>query len=228
MTEITYRFKYIVVGPSGVGKSSLLLRFTDQRFDPSIDLTIGVEFGTRELTVNDSLVKIQIWDTAGQESFKSITRSYYRGAYGALLVYDITNRKSFQYLSGWLEDLRSNADNEMVIMLVGNKADMSDRREITQEEAELFVEEYQLDAFSETSAKTGKSVDDVFIGTAEAILKKIKQGKIGGEKLDPSAQKEIIQPGITEERSLTNTKSAKPAGAPKSTEQPKDKGGCCK
>merc|ERR1712214_167019 len=100
----SYLFKYIIIGDTGVGKSCLLLQFTDKRFQPVHDLTIGVEFGARMINIEGKQIKLQIWDTAGQESFRSITRSYYRGAAGALLVYDITRRDTFNHLTTWLED----------------------------------------------------------------------------------------------------------------------------
>lgn len=105
----------------GVGKSCLLLQFTDKRFQPVHDLTIGVEFGARMITIDGKQIKLQIWDTAGQEAFRSITRSYYRGAAGALLVYDITRRDTFNHLTTWLEDARQHSNSNMVIMLIGNK-----------------------------------------------------------------------------------------------------------
>uniref|UniRef100_A0A8C8URJ3 RAB2A, member RAS oncogene family n=1 Tax=Peromyscus maniculatus bairdii TaxID=230844 RepID=A0A8C8URJ3_PERMB len=111
-----------------VGKSCLLLQFTDKRFQPVHDLTIGVEFGARMITIDGKQIKLQIWDTAGQESFRSITRSYYRGAAGALLVYDITRRDTFNHLTTWLEDARQHSNSNMVIMLIGNK-----RRLLTQQ-----------------------------------------------------------------------------------------------
>ncbi|EHH28529.1 hypothetical protein EGK_18983, partial [Macaca mulatta] len=110
---------------SGVGKSCLLLQFTDKRFQPVHDLTIGVEFGARMITIDGKQIKLQIWDTAGQESFRSITRSYYRGAAGALLVYDITRRDTFNHLTTWLEDARQHSNSNMVIMLIGNKSNLA-------------------------------------------------------------------------------------------------------
>jgi len=125
-----YLFKYIIIGDTGVGKSCLLLQFTDKRFQPVHDLTIGVEFGARMITIDGKQIKLQIWDTAGQESFRSITRSYYRGAAGALLVYDITRRDTFSHLTTWLEDARQHSSSNMVIMLIGNKSDLEARREV--------------------------------------------------------------------------------------------------
>ncbi|PPS17963.1 hypothetical protein GOBAR_AA02592 [Gossypium barbadense] len=136
-----YLFKYIIIGDTGVGKSCLLLQFTDKRFQPVHDLTIGVEFGARMVTIDGRPIKLQIWDTAGQESFRSITRSYYRGAAGALLVYDITRRETFNHLASWLEDARQHANPNMTIMLIGNKSDLSHRRAVSKEEGEQFAKE---------------------------------------------------------------------------------------
>merc|ERR1712066_940409 len=132
----SYLFKYIIIGDTGVGKSCLLLQFTDKRFQPVHDLTIGVEFGARMITIDGKAIKLQIWDTAGQESFKSITRSYYRGAIGALLVYDVTRRETFNHLEYWLKEAREHdRDGRMVIMLIGNKCDLAaTQREVSEEE----------------------------------------------------------------------------------------------
>jgi len=124
-----YIFKFIIVGDSNVGKSCLLLQFTDNRFKQAHDLTIGVEFGARTLTIDKTTnIKLQIWDTAGQESFRSITRSYYRGAICSLLVYDVTRRVSFQNVVRWLEEMREHAYSKMLIILVGNKKDLDNQR----------------------------------------------------------------------------------------------------
>ncbi|XP_051824264.1 ras-related protein Rab-2A-like [Antechinus flavipes] len=170
-----YLFKYIIIGDTGVGKSCLLLQFTDKRFQPVHDLTIGVEFGARLVSIDGKQIKLQIWDTAGQESFRSITRSYYRGAAGALLVYDITRRDTFNHLTTWLEDARQHANANMVIMLIGNKSDLDIRREVSKEEGEAFAQEHGL-IFMETSAKTAVNVEDAFISTARGIYEKIQEG----------------------------------------------------
>ncbi|KAG1464772.1 hypothetical protein G6F46_002315 [Rhizopus delemar] len=186
-----YIIKYIIIGDTGVGKSCILLQFTDKRFMPAHDLTIGVGFGTRFVTVNDQQTKLQIWDTAGQESFRSITRSYYRGAAGALLVYDITRRETFENLSVWLEDARQHANPNTVIMLIGNKSDLEGQRQVSREEAERFAQEHDL-FFLETSAKLADNIEEAFVKTAEEIQKKIASGTIdlnsesNGVKLAPS------------------------------------------
>lgn len=175
MSAYSYLFKYIIIGDSAVGKSCLLLQFTDKRFQPVHDLTIGVEFGARMINIDSKQIKLQIWDTAGQESFRSITRSYYRGAAGALLVYDITRRDTFTHLTTWLDDARQHSNSNMVIMLIGNKTDLDERRAVTREEGEQFAREHGL-IFMETSAKTAANVEEAFIQTAKLIYQKIQQG----------------------------------------------------
>lgn len=170
-----YLFKYIIIGDTGVGKSCLLLQFTDKRFQPVHDLTIGVEFGARMITIDTKQIKLQIWDTAGQESFRSITRSYYRGAAGALLVYDITRRETFNHLTRWLEEARQNSNANMAIMLIGNKSDLDHRRAVSTKEGEQFAKENGL-IFLETSAKTAANVEEAFIQTAAKIYSNIQNG----------------------------------------------------
>eukprot|EP01105_Mastigella_eilhardi_P016867 TRINITY_DN3862_c0_g1_i1.p1 TRINITY_DN3862_c0_g1~~TRINITY_DN3862_c0_g1_i1.p1 ORF type:complete len:221 (-),score=67.06 TRINITY_DN3862_c0_g1_i1:144-806(-) len=172
-----YLFKYIIVGDTAVGKSCLLLQFTDKRFQPVHDLTLGVEFGSRNVPVCGAQVKLQIWDTAGQEKFRSITRSYYRGSAGALLVYDITRRDTFDHLTTWLEDCRGNSTQNIVVMLIGNKADLENSRAVSKEEGERFAKENGL-YFLETSAKTAQNVEEAFLNTAKVIYEQVETGKI--------------------------------------------------
>ena len=189
----SYLFKYIIIGDTGVGKSCLLLQFTDKRFQPVHDLTIGVEFGARMINIDGKQIKLQIWDTAGQESFRSITRSYYRGAAGALLVYDITRRETFEHLTTWLEDARQHSSSNMVIMLIGNKSDLDAKREVKADEGLAFAKEHGL-VFMETSAKTAANVEEAFINTAKEIYQKIQDGvfdvtnEANGIKLGPQYQ----------------------------------------
>lgn len=171
----SYLFKYIIIGDTGVGKSCLLLQFADRRFRPDHDLTIGVEFGSRLVNVDSKDIKLQIWDTAGQESFRSITRSYYRGAAGAILVYDVTRRESFTHLTSWLNDASEFGNPDMSVMLVGNKCDLDSRRTVSTEEGMKFAKDHNL-LFLEVSAKTGHNVDSTFEDTARHIYGKIQQG----------------------------------------------------
>eukprot|EP01103_Thecamoeba_quadrilineata_P018581 TRINITY_DN7122_c0_g1_i1.p1 TRINITY_DN7122_c0_g1~~TRINITY_DN7122_c0_g1_i1.p1 ORF type:complete len:205 (+),score=25.84 TRINITY_DN7122_c0_g1_i1:18-632(+) len=163
-----YLFKYIIVGDTAVGKSCLLLQFTDNRFQAVYDLTIGVEFGSKTVTIEQNQVKLQIWDTAGQEKFRSITRSYYRGASGCLLVYDITRRETFEHLGTWLDDCRKFSNQNIVIMLIGNKVDEESKRAVSKEEGEEFAKRYNL-TFIETSAKTNQNVEQAFQDSARQI-----------------------------------------------------------
>ncbi|KAL6875718.1 hypothetical protein ACP4OV_013231 [Aristida adscensionis] len=172
-----YGFKCIVIGDTGVGKSCLLLQFTDKRFRPDHDLTIGVEYGTRIVAVDGKPTKIQIWDTAGQEAFRSITRSYYRGAAAAILVYDITRRETFYHVASWLQDAKEHAGANQSIMLIGNKCDLTNRRAVSCEEGERFAQEHGL-IFMEASAKTAQNVEEAFIRTAQTVIKKIEDGVI--------------------------------------------------
>ena len=143
--SFVYTLKFIIVGDSAVGKSCHLLRFTDGRFKAAHDLTIGVEFGSRLVPVDNNVnVKLQVWDTAGQESFRSITRSYYRGSICCLLAYDITRRSSFQNCVKWLEDIQQHSYSKIIIVLVGNKSDMVDKRQVSYEEGRAFAQQNGL------------------------------------------------------------------------------------
>jgi len=224
----SYLFKYIIIGDTGVGKSCLLLQFTDKRFQPVHDLTIGVEFGARMITsVDHRQIKLQIWDTAGQESFRSITRSYYRGAAGALLVYDITRRETFNHLTRWLEEARQNANASMVIMLIGNKSDLDHRRQVSKEEGEKFAKDHGL-IFLETSAKTAANVEEAFINTAAKIYENIQNGIY-----DVTNEAHGIKVGMAAVPPSSSSSSSKkgpggPSGGPLGPGgSPPSSGGCC-
>jgi len=174
MASYNYLFKYIIVGDAGCGKSCLLLQFTDARFRAEHDMTIGVEFGHRVVDIEGQRIKLQIWDTAGQEAFRSITRAYYRGATGALLVYDITRRITFDHLANWLTDARQNAQPNMVIILIGNKSDL-EHREVSFDEGAWFAGQNGL-FFLEASAKTGHNVEAAFLDTTRQIFENLQEG----------------------------------------------------
>jgi len=159
--DYDYLFKILLVGESGVGKSSLLLRFTDDTFSPSFISTVGVDFRLKKINVNDRIVKLQIWDTAGQERFRTITSSFYRGAHGILLVFDVTNVNSFLKVKYWLEEIQSHAPEGTCVALVGNKIDLTAKRAVDQKEAEKFASQHGL-KYIETSAKDSTRVNEAF------------------------------------------------------------------
>jgi len=179
----------VLIGDSGVGKSNLLSRFTRGTFDLDNKSTIGVEFATKTIKIDGKvIVKAQCWDTAGQERYRAITSAYYRGAVGALLVYDITKHETFANVERWLSELRDHADQNIVIMLVGNKSDLRHLRAVTTEEATEFAEKHNL-AFIETSALDATGVDTAFQQLLTEIYKLVsrktlqteKEGAAGGE-----------------------------------------------
>ncbi|KAF9550663.1 hypothetical protein KI688_010088 [Linnemannia hyalina] len=156
--EYDYLFKVVLIGDSGVGKSNLVSRFTRNEFNLESKSTIGVEFTTRSIQVDAKTIKAQIWDTAGQERYRAITSAYYRGAVGALLVYDIAKHATYENVGRWLKELRDHADNNIVIMLVGNKSDLRHLRAVPTEEAKQFAAENGL-SFIETSALDSSNVE---------------------------------------------------------------------
>lgn len=169
-----FLFKFIIIGDAGSGKSCLMHQFIEKRAKEKSCHTIGVEFGSKIIQVGGRGIKLQIWDTAGQEAFRSITRAYYRGATGALLVYDISRRASFEHLAQWLLDARQNAQPNMVIILIGNKSDLQ-KREVMYEEGAWFARQNGL-FFLETSAKTGQNVESAFLDTARQIYENLQAG----------------------------------------------------
>ncbi|XP_062503687.1 ras-related protein Rab-4B-like [Corticium candelabrum] len=182
-----YLFKFLVIGGPGVGKSCILHQFIDGKFKQESSHTIGVEFGSKLVNAAGKTVKLQIWDTAGQERFRSVTRSYYRGAAGALLVYDIASRETYNALTNWLTDARTLASPNIVIILVGNKKDLEADREVTFLEASRFAQENEL-MFLETSALTGENVEEGFLKCARSILSKVDAGELDPERMGSGIQ----------------------------------------
>merc|ERR1719213_595222 len=175
--QYSYLFKFIIIGDEAVGKTCLLLQFTDKRYRTTHQVTVGVEFGSKTVEVSGKMIKLQCWDTAGQDRFRSIVRSYYRGAAGALLVYDITRRDSFDHVSQWIAEARQNADPDLVITLVGNKCDKASERQVSFEEGQHFAQRYGL-YFTEISAVTGQMVDQPFHVTARLVDRQNEQNHI--------------------------------------------------
>jgi len=189
--EYDYLFKVVLIGDSGVGKSNLLSRFTRNEFNLESKSTIGVEFATRSIVVDGKRLKAQIWDTAGQERYRAITSAYYRGAVGALIVYDIAKHLTFENVDRWLKELRDHADANTVIMLVGNKSDLRHLRSVTSDEAKLFAERNSI-AFIETSALDSTNVETAFCTILTDIYKVISQKEIDFSDAEASPHKVIV------------------------------------
>ena len=176
----SYLFKYIIVGDYGCGKSCMLIQYTNDKFEPIHDITIGVEFGTKTITIPDTTppisVKLQVWDTAGQESFRSITRSYYRNSAVAIVVFDVTRRHTFDKIESWLKDI-NDLNSYIHILIVGNKIDLQHRRQVSTHEGEQLANKYNC-IYLETSAKTGHNINTVFELAAKTVYNQIKSGAI--------------------------------------------------
>ncbi|XP_022089813.1 ras-related protein Rab-10-like isoform X5 [Acanthaster planci] len=167
-------FQLILIGDSGVGKTCVLLRFVNDEFKTSYISTIGIDFKIKTVELQGKKIKLQIWDTAGQERFHTITTSYYRGAMGIMLVYDITQEKTFDNIAKWLRNIQEHANEDVEKMLLGNKCDMEDKRMISKERGENIARENGI-KFLETSAKANVNVEKAFMTLAEDILKKYPQ-----------------------------------------------------
>ncbi|CAI8591068.1 unnamed protein product [Vicia faba] len=172
--DYDYLFKVVLIGDSGVGKSNLLSRFTKNEFSLESKSTIGVEFATRSIKVDDKVIKAQIWDTAGQERYRAITSAYYRGAVGALLVYDVTRHVTFENVERWLKELRDHTDTNIVVMLVGNKADLRHLRAVSTEDSTAFAEREHT-FFMETSALESLNVENAFTEVLTQIYRVVSK-----------------------------------------------------
>ena len=180
-------FKLIAIGDSSVGKSCLTTQAVRNNFMEFYQATVGFEFLTFNLRINSNVVKLQIWDTCGQEVYKSLISNFYRNCSLALIVYAINNRNSFEHAENWLNDLKNQSNPNVRVFLVGNKSDLEQERTVSKEEAEKFKEEKKLDVFMETSAKTGENARNVMLEAAKILYKdylKAKQNMGEGETLD--------------------------------------------
>ncbi|KAK8899975.1 hypothetical protein M9Y10_002298 [Tritrichomonas musculus] len=169
-------YKVLIIGDSSVGKSCLLLQFSDQTFSDNYVSTIGVDFKIRTIDVNGRQIKLQIWDTAGQERFQSITANYYHGSHAIAIVYDITSRQSFENVRKWITEVDRLANPQVCKLLVGNKADLQDKREVSKEDGQSLADGLGI-PFMETSAKTAYNVKDMFMSMCLAIQN--RQGRSG-------------------------------------------------
>ncbi|SMN18532.1 similar to Saccharomyces cerevisiae YFL005W SEC4 Rab family GTPase essential for vesicle-mediated exocytic secretion and autophagy [Maudiozyma saulgeensis] len=170
--------KILLIGDSGVGKSCLLVRFVEDKFSPSFITTIGIDFKIKTVDINGKKVKLQLWDTAGQERFRTITTAYYRGAMGIILVYDVTDERTFKNIKTWFNTVSEHANDDAQLLLVGNKSDM-DTRVVTTEQGEDLAKELGI-PFVESSAKDDSNVDDIFFTLAKLIQEKVDSNQVSG------------------------------------------------
>lgn len=210
---------------TGVGKSCLMARVMDGNFKLEHQVTIGVEFGFFVMRMDDKITKLQIWDTAGQESFRSITRIFYRGAHAVFLAYDITREDTFQNVVDWLRELKQHASKEVLVYLIGNRADLENERQVEKDRAIEFCKANKIDKFFETSAKTGANVEEVFSLAAKELFLSAK---------DAPAEPEPTPKGPTNEKqnSSGGTTRGSEGGthkldSKKTDSKEKKKGGCC-
>ena len=181
LPEYDELFKVVLVGNSGVGKSKLLARFTKDEFVQDTKATIGIEFAHKDIHIQNQLIRAQIWDTGGQERYRSITAVYYRDAVGALLVYDVTNRKSFADLDRWLKEVRTSTGVDTLVLVVGNNSELASTREVSLEEAARYAEANGLRVI-ETSAKDSTNVQEAFLGVLNDIFNKHRPSPSVGSK----------------------------------------------
>ena len=199
-----YKLKVVVVGDSGVGKTNLIKRFVSNTYNPNTKATVGVEFLSKSYKINDQVFKIEIWDTAGQERYKSITAAYYKGAKGALIVYDITQKDSFENINKWMSEVRDKSTKDLKILIVGNKTDLVNERQVSTEEALSKAKELESPVM-EASALDGNNVKAAFYDLLKEMYKEIKK------KLD------IVE----------NQNTGGKDGVQLNTNEEKEKKGCC-
>ncbi|XP_074311390.1 ras-related protein RABA5a-like [Silene latifolia] len=210
-----YLFKIVLIGDSAVGKSNLLVRFARDEFYPNSKSTIGVEFQTQKVEINGKEIKAQIWDTAGQERFRAVTSAYYRGAVGALVVYDISRRRTFDSVGRWLNELNTHSDMNVVTILVGNKSDLNDAREVSTAEGKALAETQGL-FFIETSALDSSNVAVAFQTVVKEIYDILSRKVMQSDELKKSDSSSLIngKTVVLQEGEISDVKHPR-------------KGGCC-
>eukprot|EP00879_Flechtneria_rotunda_P002040 GHRR01002218.1.p1 GENE.GHRR01002218.1~~GHRR01002218.1.p1 ORF type:complete len:215 (+),score=57.19 GHRR01002218.1:336-980(+) len=181
--DYDFLIKLLLIGDSGVGKSCLLLRFSEDSFTPSFITTIGIDFKIKKIFLDNKWVKLQIWDTAGQERFRTITSAYYRGAMGILLVYDVTDEASFNNIRNWMRNIEQHASDNVNKILVGNKSDMADeKRAVPYSKGQALADEYNI-RFFETSAKDNVNVEEVFTSIAKDVMQRLQQEQVDQQQV---------------------------------------------
>ncbi|EAY11553.1 Ras family protein [Trichomonas vaginalis G3] len=204
MAESPLQFKFIVIGCSGAGKTSILRRLCEDKFNRGTQSTVGIEYFTYVTNIENKMVKMMIWDTAGQERFYTIARAYFRNALGVILVYDITDRKSFDQLPRWLRDARVEADPHCTVILVGNKCDLKDQRVVSEQEAKEFAAKNEL-TYIETSAANNDNIQETFLEAGRDLLKKVAAGTISGQKSATDGGHSVIIPDPKTKNKKRNT-----------------------
>jgi len=186
-------FKVIIIGEAGVGKSCILYRATTGEFKETYEVTIGAGFSSFSVKINDSTVKLQIWDTAGQENFRSMIRVFYKGSNAAIIVYDVNRKETFAKIEEWLYEVKENARTDAKLVLVGNKKDKETDRQIDTTLGKALAEKHGIDHFLETSAKTGEGIENLFLTIAKELYMEnagiVNPDKSGGSKLKSGTNK---------------------------------------
>jgi len=171
-----YLLKYVIVGDSAVGKSNILLRYIYNSFSEDFRTTIGVEFATKNIEINKKIYRVQLWDTAGQENFRSLARGYYKNSVCAIVVYDITNHESFENIQLWIDDCVKQTSKSVLLFLIGNKTDLNSKRQVSYGEGESFAKLHKM-FFLETSAKEDNNINELFELSVKQIDKNIRENK---------------------------------------------------
>jgi small GTP-binding protein len=174
--EFNYLLKFIVIGDSSVGKSNIISKYKEDKFDEKGQPSIGVQFIAKNVVIENTTFRLQVWDTAGQESFRSMTRIYYKNSSCAFIVYDITEKESFNHVESWISECKKIAPETVLLVLIGNKSDLNESREVSYEEGLKFAEKNKM-LFFETSAKNGVNIENIFKKSVENISNNIKEGK---------------------------------------------------
>ena len=190
--EYDMMIKVILIGDSGVGKTNIMSKFLKNQFLENSKATVGVEFGSKLFIHENHKIKAQIWDTAGQEKYKAITGAYYKGSKGALVIYDITRKDTFANIEKWVNDLKTTGDPKITIIIIGNKNDLADKRQVTKEEGEEKAKSFGC-AFLETSAFSGDNIDKAFDIMVKEIYEKFSSDTGGDEQLSPGGKGEDIK-----------------------------------
>ena len=196
MIKYDLSFKIIIIGDSGVGKSSLTLRATKNQFQDYYNATVGFEFFSQNLKMDDTIIKLQMWDTCGQEIYRSLISSFYKNSSLAMIMYSIEDEESFRHLDYWIKEIKNNSNPNIKIILIGNKVDLEDKRTVSKEEEEKFAKENGIEEVYETSAKTGFNAKNIFCRAAQILYKEHLNYKqigrdpslirVGTEDLDPT------------------------------------------